>query len=516
MIKNVFRKSLVIGIIILFIGAGVIPSISGNVIKNENFVENTNEKNNSEKATHTVLGEFVAFTYGSYNVYAHEALKNIYEGDWHPFYYVSLVYHENKHAKYRALNEYNIWGAPTLFFDGGFRVNMGAGSAPAAQEAYNLSIIDCVERTVYDIDIVLDVLWLGNAQMDIDVTVFNNEGSTYDGYIRVYVTEIFSTMGWDDEDDNPFTFAFLDYAYNESISVSSGGTWQSSTVWDGHEHNDGFGNDFGSITIDNIMVIAAVFNDEWHQGYARPPDQNPFDAYYVDETVATTPIISYPPEKPIIDGPTIGTDGVEYEYTLQTTDPDDEDVYYYVEWGDETNSGWIGPYPSGEEVTFKHTWTLLGDYEIRAKAKDINDVESVWSDVYPMAIVENEPPSTPEIDGSSSGKIGTLYTYKFTSTDPDNNDVYYCIDWDDGTPEEIVGPFQSGLEGTAKHRWTSQGTYTIRAKAKDIFSEESNWAEFDVTITKTRVVNIPFLNFLQNQPILFQLLQKLLQRLGLQ
>jgi hypothetical protein len=36
------------------------------------------------------------------------------------------------------------------------------------------------------------------------------------------------------------------------------------------------------------MVIAAVFNDEWNQGYSYPPSENPFDAYYVDDTVGVS------------------------------------------------------------------------------------------------------------------------------------------------------------------------------------------------------------------------------------
>ncbi|KAA0012294.1 MAG: hypothetical protein FE041_03795 [Thermoplasmata archaeon] len=39
------------------------------------------------------------------------------------------------------------------------------------------------------------------------------------------------------------------------------------------------------------MVIAVVFNSEKHEGYAVPPNENPFDAYYVDETVASIPSV---------------------------------------------------------------------------------------------------------------------------------------------------------------------------------------------------------------------------------
>jgi hypothetical protein len=39
---------------------------------------------------------------------------------------------------------------------------------------------------------------------------------------------------------------------------------------------------------------------------------------------------------------------------------------------------WDGPYNSGDEVTFNHTWSEKGTYIIKAKAKDIYDYESQW------------------------------------------------------------------------------------------------------------------------------------------
>ena len=53
-----------------------------------------------------------------------------------------------------------------------------------------------------------------------------------------------------------------------------------------------------------------------------------------------------------------------------------DDIY---EWQDDTNSSWIGPYPSGQEITVSHTWDEENTYTIRAKAKDTLDVESPWS-----------------------------------------------------------------------------------------------------------------------------------------
>jgi len=96
----------------------------------------------------------------------------------------------------------------------------------------------------------------------------------------------------------------------------------------------------------------------------------------------------------------------------------------------------------------------------------------------------NDPPGTPEIDGPASGKPGTSYDFDFTATDPDGDDVFYYVDWGDGTVEEWVGPYSSGEIFDISHSWNSLGDYAISAKAKDIHDQESNWSDIHtMTIT---------------------------------
>lgn len=149
-------------------------------------------------------------------------------------------------------------------------------------------------RPVNDLDVAVTAEWVGDATMDIDVSVRNNEATGYGGHIRVYVTETVSSMGWNDtwNPPRPYTNTFLDYAFNEDITIDAGGTWSGSTTWVGYDHDDGHGNDFGIITPNNVTVFAAVFDSTWHQGYSYPPYGAPFDAYYVDEATSATPIIS--------------------------------------------------------------------------------------------------------------------------------------------------------------------------------------------------------------------------------
>ena len=84
------------------------------------------------------------------------------------------------------------------------------------------------------------------------------------------------------------------------------------------------------------------------------------------------------PSAPDINGELKGSVGRDYEYTLISTDPEGEDVYYHIYWGDGEVDEWIGPYPSGEEIRIKHTWLKKGTYTVRAKTQDIDGVESYW------------------------------------------------------------------------------------------------------------------------------------------
>jgi predicted acyl esterase len=88
---------------------------------------------------------------------------------------------------------------------------------------------------------------------------------------------------------------------------------------------------------------------------------------------------NYAPVKPTITGPTRGTPGTSYTFTFNTTDREHEEYSLYVDWGDGTNSGWLGPYSSGQQQSLNHTWSTKKIFPIKAKAKDVNGAESEWT-----------------------------------------------------------------------------------------------------------------------------------------
>ncbi|UCF12235.1 MAG: PKD domain-containing protein [Thermoplasmatales archaeon] len=75
------------------------------------------------------------------------------------------------------------------------------------------------------------------------------------------------------------------------------------------------------------------------------------------------------PSAPDIDGPNSGKAGQEYDYDFTATDPNGDDVKYYIDWGDDSTE-WTGFSTSGTPVTVSHTWAKKGTYIITAYAQD--------------------------------------------------------------------------------------------------------------------------------------------------
>jgi pyrrolidone-carboxylate peptidase len=98
------------------------------------------------------------------------------------------------------------------------------------------------------------------------------------------------------------------------------------------------------------------------------------------ETIKYLSGVNMPPDTPTITGETNGKTQTSYDYVIQTTDPEQDNVQYFIDWGDNTNSGWIGPYTSGQTVSVSHSWDAEGTFNVKVKAKDsLTGKESDWA-----------------------------------------------------------------------------------------------------------------------------------------
>jgi len=118
---------------------------------------------------------------------------------------------------------------------------------------------------------------------------------------------------------------------------------------------------------DRFAVIGAYYDD----------NENGVDAgaAYIFEST------NYAPSAPDINGPTNGIPDTPYTYKFNSVDPEGDEVYYSIEWGDGYLEDWDGPHASGTDVDFTHTYFRKGTFIIEAKAKDTSGSESDWSEL---------------------------------------------------------------------------------------------------------------------------------------
>lgn len=127
-----------------------------------------------------------------------------------------------------------------------------------------------------------------------------------------------------------------------------------------------------------------------------------------------------------------------------------------------------------------------------------------------VQLTDNSPPNKPTISGQVNGKHNVEYEYTFVSNDPEGNNITYCINWGDDTEEICIGPYPSGLEASATHVWSEKGTYIIKAKARDSYDIESNWATLSISMAKYKLSNTIlskiFENLLSRSPFLINII----------
>ena len=111
-------------------------------------------------------------------------------------------------------------------------------------------------------------------------TVADTNSASYHGTLRIYVIEPVSR--WSDQQGAPFENGFLDFALVTSIDRVDTTAWQQTVTWDAASAG------FASVSRSNIMVIAALFNDNGEMRNAVPGQDYPFMAYPVDAAAAAS------------------------------------------------------------------------------------------------------------------------------------------------------------------------------------------------------------------------------------
>lgn len=126
----------------------------------------------------------------------------------------------------------------------------------------------------------------------------------------------------------------------------------------------------------------------------------------------------------------------------------------------------------------------------------------------------NSPPNPPIIEGPTSGETGVTYSYFFTLTDPDPEDLMFNLEVDFGNNiiAEDCGCDKSWTNGTVvevPYQWSRSGDYEIRARVQGEYGDWSEWSE-PYIVSMPYLKNIYHHRFINKLVFLFPLLNQYL------
>jgi len=206
-----------------------------------------------------------------------------------------------------------------------------------------------------------------------------------------------------------------------------------------------------------------------------------------------------PPNPATITGPHNGKINIIHNFTALAEDKNDDDIKYKFIWGDGTESSWSDFVPSGTPVTMSHSYSKKGDYTIKVEVRD-NDYHDTYnptmkstSDGFNIKIKPNFPPHKPSINGANKLKIGETATFYATSTDPDDDPIYYQFDWFE-KQTKWLGPYNSGETISISHSWEDSGIKLVCVRAIDDPNHDgdpsegwkTDWGCIEVDVSKNR------------------------------
>jgi parallel beta-helix repeat protein len=171
---------------------------------------------------------------------------------------------------------------------------------------------------------------------------------------------------------NSFVNTSWNHAYDLCSNIWDDGYPSGGNYWGGFSHSDRYcGPNQSELGADGIIDTYYAING------ADNYDQYPL--------VTPTCWQNTPPVVPCVpEGIRFGAVGARYYYTTISSDHEGYDLFYNFSWGDDSFSGWLGPFPSGTEINASHVWDIPGRFHVKVKVKDTRQSESIWS--HPLSI----------------------------------------------------------------------------------------------------------------------------------
>jgi len=134
--------------------------------------------------------------------------------------------------------------------------------------------------------------------------------------------------------------------------------------------------DFGDGTTSSVEIPTHVYLKEGTYNVKLTVTDDDGATNNSNTSAIITKVPNHPPDKPQLAGSTTGSINIDYNFSLQATDLDDDLVQYKINWSDNTEITNTEFVPNGTITTVTHNWTEPGIYTIKAYAVDEKDVVS--------------------------------------------------------------------------------------------------------------------------------------------
>jgi len=335
--KNFLRKRLVCAILVLFIGTSIIPLTEA--INQENDFHNSDVKGlyylrdddplGWLDVGSLLMGKSIEDEITSCGMFINFHFAQI--GDFNQEYIIYNIYY-HIWQKYCADVEYEVGYSTSSEHSAGFNEFVTIDINDYKSEVDGIRLIQILQYT------------------NPEIAVFNGEE------IFNFTIKMFGPNPHVLCSPNQSSFIILNLEDNETLKRL--------------DRDDDLINDYDELFVYYTNPFDCDTDNDGHSDY-KEINEGDDPNNYEDNFVANKP-----PNKPIITGPQVAKPGIKYDYIFTTTDPEEDDVYYYIQWGDEQNGKWVGQYSSGQEINVSHIWEKSGSYTITAKARDTDGFES--------------------------------------------------------------------------------------------------------------------------------------------
>ena len=288
--------------------------------------------------------------------------------------------------------------------------------------------------------------------------------------------------------DEPYIFSFLDIVIDENIIINYSENQFFNSTW--NINDSGYNN----ISINNINVIAAVFNDKSHVEHSYPPNDNPFDAYYIDATLLNIPNSTNRNyqnhnythnvfcELGTLSGCQACPDVLKI---LNKIYESNKLPFYFITLISDKNNYSYNRLLKDYNIALYPTCFFDGGYQVisgnyynetffenlinECANRDVHDlnmtITTKWIgneylnklrinvSIHNNEKIENIEPQPPKIEGPNSGLIKENYTYRIVTEDPNGDELYYIIDWGDNSEEMTTDIIPSKVPVLVNHQW---------------------------------------------------------------